>query len=158
MACDASGMPDAGASTALDPMLCFAVYSLERRIGRVYAELLAPWGLSYTQYIVLTVLWANHDVPLTVGELGRLLDLDSGTLSPLVKRLESRGLVLRHRAADDERVVMVSLTDDGRALRAELADLQRCLAERMPADPGEVEDLLVRLHAANDRLPPRTGV
>ncbi|WP_407317878.1 MarR family transcriptional regulator [Isoptericola halotolerans] len=151
-------MPDAGASTVLDPMLCFAVYSLERRIGRVYAELLAPWGLSYTQYLVLTVLWANHDVPLTVGELGRLLDLDSGTLSPLVKRLESRGLVVRHRAADDERVVMVSLTDDGRGLRTELADLQRCLAERMPADPGEAEDLLARLRAASDRLPPRAGV
>ncbi|GAA1985370.1 MarR family transcriptional regulator [Isoptericola halotolerans] len=150
-------MPDAGGSSALDPMLCFAVYSLERRIGRVYAELLAPWGLTYTQYLVLTVLGANQDVPLTIGELGRLLDLDSGTLSPLVKRLEARGLVARHRATDDERVVMVSLTDDGHGLRTELADLQRCLAERMPGDPDEAQDLLRRLHAATARLPRLAG-
>ncbi|MCK0115697.1 MarR family transcriptional regulator [Isoptericola sp. S6320L] len=150
-------MPDAGASAALNPMLCFAVYSLERRIGRIYQELLAPWGLSYTQYIVLTMLWANHDVPLTVGELGRLLDLDSGTLSPLVKRLEARELVERRRTADDERVVSVSLTETGRGLRAELADVQRCLAERMPGRRDEAEELLARLHEANDRLPRRIG-
>jgi len=145
-------MPDVGASRALDPLLCFAVYSLERRIGRVYAELLAPWGLSYTQYLVLTLLGANHGVPLTLGELGRMLDLDSGTLSPLVKRLERRGLVRRDRDRDDERVVVVALTDDGRDLHAELADVQRCLAERLPDDRAAAADLMARLREANDFL------
>ncbi|WP_402465530.1 MarR family winged helix-turn-helix transcriptional regulator [Isoptericola aurantiacus] len=145
-------MPDAGASKALDPLLCFAVYSLERRIGRLYADLLAPWRLSYTQYLVITMLGSNHGVPLTVGELGRLLDLDSGTLSPLVKRLEGRDLVRRERSARDERIVSVHLTDAGRAMHAELADVQRCLADRLPPETAAAADLRARLHEANQFL------
>ncbi|NNU26251.1 MarR family winged helix-turn-helix transcriptional regulator [Isoptericola sediminis] len=145
-------MPDVGASKALDPLLCFAVYSLERRIGRLYADLLAPWRLSYTQYLVVEMLGANHGEPLTVGELGRLLDLDSGTLSPLVKRLEARGVVRRERSRDDERVVTVALTAAGDDLHGELGEVQRCLAERLPPDRAAAGDLLARLREANDYL------
>ncbi|WP_278237386.1 MarR family transcriptional regulator [Isoptericola sp. AK164] len=145
-------MPDVGASKVLDPLLCFAVYSLERRIGRLYADLLAPWRLSYTQYLVVEMLGANRGQPLTVGELGRLLDLDSGTLSPLLKRLEARDLVRRGRSPEDERVVTVVLTEAGRAMHGELADVQRCLAERLPPDHAAAADLLARLREANDYL------
>lgn len=145
-------VPDAGAAKTLDPLLCFAVYSLERRITRIYHELLRPWGLTYLQYVVVTALGGNGGEPLTVGELGRLLDLDSGTLSPLVKRLQARGLVERERSGADERVVVVSLTAQGRAVHAELGDVQRCLAEQMPPDTAAAADLRERLRQANDFL------
>ncbi|ANC30257.1 HTH-type transcriptional regulator SarZ [Isoptericola dokdonensis DS-3] len=152
MVCNGVWVPDSGASRALDPLLCFAVYSLERRITRLYAELLAPWRLSYLQYVVVTALGGNAGAGLTVGELGRVLDLDSGTLSPLLKRLEARDVVRRDRSAGDERVVVVTLTDAGRALHDELGDVQRCLAERMPPDPQGAAELRERLRAANDFL------
>lgn len=138
--------------SALDPMLCFAVYSLERRITRIYRELLEPLGLSYTQHLVLTVLLAS-DEPRTVGELGTDLDLDSGTLSPLLRRLERRGLVTRERrAGGDERVVSVALTDAGRAMRPAIDDVRSCLGDRMQLDETEVAGLMTNLRTANERL------
>lgn len=128
------------AATTLDPMLCFAVYSAERRIGQVYRELLAPWHLSYTQYLVLIALWS--DGSLTVGRIGELLGLDSGTLSPLMKRLESRGLVTRTRSEADERVVVVALTAAGLALRDELADVPRCFGERLGVTRAQADALI----------------
>ncbi|PFG43169.1 MarR family transcriptional regulator [Isoptericola jiangsuensis] len=150
-------MPDSGASRALDPLLCFAVYSLERRITRLYADLLAPWGLSYLQYVVVTALGGNAGAGLTVGELGAVLDLDSGTLSPLLKRLEARDVVRRTRSTADERVVVVTLTDAGRALHEELGDVQRCLAERMPPDEQAAVELRDQLRRANDFLAGHAG-
>jgi len=132
-------------AVGLDPMLCFAVYSAERRIGQVYRELLAPWHLSYTQYLVLIALWG--DGALSVGRLGDLLGLDSGTLSPLVKRLEARGLVTRSRSGSDERVVVVALTDAGLALRDELADVPRCFGERLGITRSQADSLLADLRA-----------
>ncbi len=129
------------ATAVLDPMLCFAVYSAERRIGQVYRELLAPHGLSYTQYLVLIALW--EDGELSVGRIGELLGLDSGTLSPLLKRLEARGLLARSRSIADERVVTVALTEAGLALRDDLADVPRCLGERL-GTTRERADALVR--------------
>jgi DNA-binding MarR family transcriptional regulator len=145
-------VPTTGAAQAVDPLLCFAVYSLERRITRLYAELLTPWRLTYLQYVVLLALGGNRPDPLTVGELGRLLDLDSGTLSPLLKRLERRGLVERTRSARDERVVTVRLTDTGCAVHDELGDVQRCLAERMPPGADDAVALRETLRRANDFL------
>ncbi|GAA2181169.1 MarR family transcriptional regulator [Brooklawnia cerclae] len=136
-------MTQSPAAAAIDPMLCFAVYSADRRIGQVYRELLAPWSLSYTQYLVLVALWSEDD--LTVGRLGSLLGLDSGTLSPLLKRLETRGLITRARSADDERVVAIGLTDAGAALRDELADVPRCLGERLSITREQADDLIRRL-------------
>jgi MarR family transcriptional regulator, organic hydroperoxide resistance regulator len=99
----------------LDQQLCFALYSASRAVTRAYAPLLAPLGLTYPQYIVLLVLWERDGLP--VNQLGRRLALDSGTLTPLLKRLEQQRLVERRRAATDERVVRIHLTPAGRALR-----------------------------------------
>ncbi len=99
----------------LDNQLCFLVYRLHRGITDLYRPILADLGLTYPQYLVMLVLWESPT--RTVGELGSRLSLDSGTLSPLLKRLESAGLVQRMRAPSDERSVDVSLTDAGRALR-----------------------------------------
>jgi MarR family transcriptional regulator, organic hydroperoxide resistance regulator len=99
----------------LDEQLCFALYSASRAVVRAYAPLLAPLGLTYPQYLVLLVLWERDGLP--VNRLGRRLALDSGTLTPLLKRLERQRLVERRRAAADERVVRIHLTAAGRALR-----------------------------------------
>ncbi|MBC7978634.1 MAG: MarR family transcriptional regulator [Myxococcales bacterium] len=100
----------------LDDQLCFALYHASRALTRAYAPLLEPLGLTYPQYLALLVLWERDGV--AVKALGERLALDSGTLTPLLKRLEQQGLVERKRAEDDERVVRIYLTPAGRALRA----------------------------------------
>ncbi|WP_280183024.1 MarR family winged helix-turn-helix transcriptional regulator [Nocardia cyriacigeorgica] len=100
---------------ALDNQVCFALYSASRAMIRLYRPLLDELGLTYPQYLVMLVLWERGEV--SVKELGAALELDSGTLSPLLKRLESTGMVRRRRAAGDERSVVVETTPEGRALR-----------------------------------------
>ena len=100
----------------LDQQLCFALYSASRSLTRAYAPLLEPLGLTYPQYLVMLVLW--EDKSASVKALGERLALDSGTLTPLLKRLEKRGLITRRRDPDDERVVRIDLTPDGQKLRA----------------------------------------
>ncbi|WP_207769948.1 MarR family transcriptional regulator [Microbacterium sp. TPD7012] len=104
-----------------DEMVCFSLYSAARATTQAYRALLAPWGLTYPQYLVLAILW--HEGDQTIGSLGEAMQLDSGTLSPLVRRLEQAGHVTRSRRADDERVVTVTLTADGQSLRGELASI-----------------------------------
>lgn len=104
----------------LDNQLCFALYRATRAVQRGYAPHLAELGLTYPQYLTMLVLW-EADAPLTVGAIGERLRLDSGTLTPLLKRLEDTGLVERRRDADDERRVNVALTHEGRALRSRAA-------------------------------------
>lgn len=99
----------------LGTQLCFAVYSAAHAFGRVYKPLLDPLGLTYPQYLVMLVLWEKDG--LTVKALGERLMLDSGTLTPLLKRLEKAGLVQRRRGAEDERQVIVTLSQAGLALR-----------------------------------------
>ncbi|WP_333586855.1 MarR family winged helix-turn-helix transcriptional regulator [Phenylobacterium sp.] len=99
----------------LDVQLCFALYGASNRVTRLYRPLLAPLGLTYPQYLVMLALW--EQAPRSVGDLGQALDLDSGTLTPLLKRMEAQGLVSRTRSPQDERRVMIDLTDAGRALR-----------------------------------------
>jgi len=106
--------PDQG-SLLLDEFLCFAVYSLGHAFNRAYKPLLEAIGLTYPQYVAMVVLWERDD--RTVSELGDRLHLDSGTLTPLLKRLEAAGLVLRVRDADDERQVRIRLTKAGQALK-----------------------------------------
>ncbi len=106
----------------LDNQLCFALYRATRAVQRSYAPHLAELGLTYPQYLAMLVLW-EAEGPLTVGALGERLHLDSGTLTPLLKRLEDAGLVERRRDADDERRVNVVLTRAGRALRARAEDV-----------------------------------
>ncbi|TDL11742.1 MarR family transcriptional regulator [Mycolicibacterium obuense] len=120
----------------LDEQLCFALYSASRAVTAAYRPLLEELELTYPQYLVLMVLWEEQ--PCTVGHLGDRLHLDSGTLSPLLKRLESAGLVRRQRSATDERRVEISLTDRGRALEERAA----CIPDRLlGSDASAAADL-----------------
>src|SRR5688500_19991973 len=102
-------------SVALDDQLCFALYAASRAVTARYRPMLDEIGLTYPQYLVMMLLWeTDHQ---TVGQLGSRLALDSGTLSPLLKRLTAAGLVTRHRRVEDERSVSIALTDEGRAPR-----------------------------------------
>ena len=103
------------ATPRLDEQLCFALYSTMLAMNKVYRKLLPELGLTYPQYLVMLVLWEQDAV--TVSAIGERLFLDSATLTPLLKRLESAGLIRRTRAPQDERQVIVSLTDTGRALQ-----------------------------------------
>jgi DNA-binding MarR family transcriptional regulator len=126
----------------LDDQLCFALYSASRAVTRAYAPLLQPLGLTYPQYLVLLVLWQRDGA--SVKQLGERLALDSGTLTPLLQRLESQGLVERRRGGDDERVVRIHLTAAGRALRSKARKIPMELACRAGYDlasPGSVRDL-----------------
>ena len=109
----------------LDDQLCFALYAASRAITAAYQPLLAPLGLTYPQYLALLVLWEEDGVP--VKHLGERLQLDSGTLTPLLKRLEAQGVVRRARDLDDERVVRIHLTAAGKQLRKKAADIPRQL-------------------------------
>jgi DNA-binding MarR family transcriptional regulator len=108
-----------GPTPVLDEQICFALYNASRAVTARYRDLLAPLGLTYPQYLVLLVLWQGG--PTTVSELGQQLQLESGTLSPLLKRLEAHGVLTRTRSAVDERSVDVALTDAGTALREQAA-------------------------------------
>jgi DNA-binding MarR family transcriptional regulator len=109
----------------LDEFLCFAVYSTGFAFNRVYRRPLARLGLTYPQFLVMAALWDEDAV--TVGTLGEKLSLDTSTLTPLLKRLESAGLVTRRRSEEDERRVIVGLTEKGAAMRAEAGDIMRCV-------------------------------
>ena len=141
------GPTGAGKSTLLDAV-CFALYAASRAVTDVYRPLLDPLGLTYPQYLVLLVLWERDGRCAAVKEIGAALDLDSGTLSPLLKRLETAGLVTRCRAAHDERVVEVSLTDAGRALRQRIGGIPRQVA----AATGLTDPELVTLRDACHRV------
>ncbi|MDP1878336.1 MAG: MarR family transcriptional regulator [Actinomycetota bacterium] len=141
-------------SLLLDNQLCFLVYRLHRGITDLYRPVLAELGLTYPQYLVMLVLWESD--PLTVGQIGGRLHLDSGTLSPLLKRLETAGLIARTRAASDERSVEVSLTVHGRALREQAATVPAAVGGCLSASVDEyrqtrelVSDLLARVDAAS---------
>jgi len=112
----------------LDDQLCFALYSASRAVIRTYAPLLQPLGLTYPQYLVMLVLWERDGAQ--VGQLGERLGLDSGTLTPLLRRLAHQGLVERRRGEDDERVVRIHLTAAGRALRTRARKVPAALACR----------------------------
>jgi len=107
---------------ALSSQLCLPLYAAARGVTRRYADLLTEVGLTYPQYVTMLALWDAGD-PLTVGEIGERLHLDSGTLTPVLKRLESAGYVARHRDDHDERRVLVSVTPAGRRLRSQVAEV-----------------------------------
>ena len=111
--------------------LCLALYRASRAVIRSYGPLLSELGLTYPQYVVMLVLWQSP-APSGVSELGRQLGLDSGTLTPLLRRLETQGLVSRARANDDERRVLISVTAQGRALRERVATIPQEMADRFP--------------------------
>jgi MarR family transcriptional regulator, organic hydroperoxide resistance regulator len=111
---------------ALDNQLCFKLYAASRAVTRAYRPLLDALGITYPQYLVLLVLWEWERQPPSVPsikELGERLLLDTGTLTPLLKRLETRGLITRRRSRSDEREVLIALTAEGRALKGQAARL-----------------------------------
>src|SRR5947209_12003660 len=123
----AEALPD------LDDFLCFAVYSTGFAFNRVYRKPLRKLGLTYPQFLVMAALWGEDGV--TVGALGEKLSLDTSTLTPLLKRLERVGLVTRRRSQEDERRVMVALTQKGAAMRAEAGEITRCIVAAVDMPP-----------------------
>lgn len=134
----------------VDSQLCFALYSASRAMTAAYRPILAEMNLTYPQYLVLLVLWEEGRV--TVSRLGERLQLDSGTLSPLLKRLEANGFVTRERSRDDERLVDVNLTPAGRRLERRA----QCIPERLFAATGmsakEAADLRDAVRHLTDAL------
>jgi DNA-binding MarR family transcriptional regulator len=140
----------ADAWLALDKQLCFALYSASLAMTKVYKPLLAPLGLTYPQYLVMLALW-EHD-GLSVSALGDKLALDSGTLTPLLKRLETQGRIRRERDAEDERRVIVRLTPAGRELKAEARRIPREIGRASGCELSEIVDLTRQLTAMRDAL------
>ncbi|MFE9704033.1 MarR family winged helix-turn-helix transcriptional regulator [Streptomyces sp. NPDC005930] len=130
----------------LDQQICFSLNAASRAFGGVYRVVLKDLGLTYPQYLVMLVLWEHGELP--VKKLGEHLRLDSGTLSPLLKRLEASGLVRRERSVRDERSVEVRLTGEGVALRERAVEVPRRIAAATGLDLAEIQDLGARL----DRL------
>ncbi|WP_130620207.1 MarR family winged helix-turn-helix transcriptional regulator [Dyella amyloliquefaciens] len=123
----------------LDQQFCFALYAASRSITGLYRPLLDPLGLTYPQYLVMLVLWEQDG--LTVRELGQRLQLDSGTLTPLLKRLQAAGLVDRKRRIEDEREVDIRLTAAGLALREQASDVPKCMAQRLQLSLDQMQTL-----------------
>ncbi len=129
----------------LKNQLCFPLYACAKEVVRVYTPFLEPLGLTYTQYLVMLALWERDTV--SVKSLGDLLWLDSGTLTPLLKKLESKGCVTRTRSLTDERCVEIRLTDEGKAMRERAAEIPSRVASclRIPHDEAAaLYDLLYR--------------
>lgn len=130
-------------------MGCFALHAASRAITGLYRPVLDEAGLTYPQYIAMTVIW--HRGTITVGDLGKALDLDSGTLSPLLKRLAAQGLVERTRGTGDERTVWISSTPHGTALRDRLHDLPErlaCAINLTRDEYGQLMQLLSRIRSS----------
>lgn len=139
-----------GKGLRLSEQLCFAVYSAAHAFNRVYKPHLERLGLTYPQYLVMLVLWEQDG--LTVKAIGARLGLDSGTLTPLLKRLEAAGLVSRRRDREDERAVRIGLTSQGRALRARAEDIPRALACAMGRSAPEIGRLRDEIAGLRDAL------
>ncbi|MFI0238866.1 MarR family winged helix-turn-helix transcriptional regulator [Streptomyces sp. NPDC016845] len=141
----------------LDSQICFSLNAASRAFGSVYRTLLKDLDLTYPQYLVMLVLWEEaakgpESAAVPVKRLGERLRLDSGTLSPLLKRLEANGLVRRERSARDERSVNVTLTDAGAALKERAAEVPRSIARATGFELAEIEDLRRRLNRLTEAL------
>jgi DNA-binding MarR family transcriptional regulator len=135
---------------ALDDMVCFNVHAAFRAVTSVYRPLLEPLGVSYPQYLVLAVLWDGGDLP--VGALVSRLQSDYGTITPLLKRMEKQGLVLRTRNPRDERSVVVSLTDEGDALRVHAPRIYQAVSDTFGFTPERAAAALEVLRSITDRI------
>ena len=145
---------------AIDPLLlgnqiCFAVYSTAHAFNRVYKPLLDRLGLTYPQYLVMLVLWERDGVP--VKDIGERLFLDSGTLTPLLKRLETAGLIKRTRSTEDERQVLIALTSQGQALREKARTVPQAILATSACSITELSALKNELVALRDRLDAALG-
>ncbi|GGE57100.1 MarR family transcriptional regulator [Pullulanibacillus camelliae] len=131
---------------SLEEHLCFSIYACSRAILRLYRPYLDDLNLTYPQYLVLVVLWEHEES--TVKHLGELLDLDSGTLTPMLKRMESAGLLKRTRAKEDERVVVIRITDKGKALQQEAL----CIPDSLIQSAGMTDEEMSTLNSAIKKL------
>lgn len=134
----------------IDDLLCFSLYSANHALTRLYRPLLAPLGLTYPQYLVLVALWEEDGQK--VSDLGQRLDLETNTLTPLLKRMESAGYLSRRRNPQDERSLIVSLTEKGRGLQAEARHISTSVIEAMGGDIKELIELRDRVNALRVRL------
>ena len=137
-------------SLMLDNQLCFALHSTSLLMTKVYKPLLQALGLTYPQYLAMMVLWEEDG--LTVGEISNRLLTDPGSLTPLLKRLEAEGLLSRTRSREDERVVVVELTDAGRALRDKAMDIPQCILGASGLDIEQLRKLQGDLLALRGNL------
>ena len=129
----------------LKNQLCFPLYACGRKIVGSYTPYLKPLGLTYTQYIVMMVLWEKESV--NVGQLGETLHLDAGTLTPLLKRLEKAGFVTRERSKEDERITIVTITPEGEALKEKCKDIPiKMSSGKMPLTEKETKELYKLLY------------
>lgn len=124
--------------------LCFPLYAAARHVTGLYGPALRQLGLTYTQYIVFLVLWEEDG--LTVGEIGERLMLDNGTLSPLLKKMEQAGYIERQRSRGDERVVVITLTEEGRSLREKAKSVPAQVARCLPMTPEKAQTLYALLY------------
>jgi DNA-binding MarR family transcriptional regulator len=140
----------ADAPLRLDNQICFAVYSAAHAFNRVYKPLLDRLGLTYPQYLVMLVLWERDDVP--VKDIGERLFLDSGTLTPLLKRLEAAHLVKRTRSREDERQVLIALTPQGHALKEKARAVPQSILAASDCSVSELVAMKDEIVALRDRL------
>lgn len=134
----------------LDNQLCFALYSASLAMTKLYKPLLEALGLTYPQYLVMLVLWEHSS--LTVSALGERLSLDSGTLTPLLKRMQQAGLLVRERCTDDERRVQVMLTPAGTALQPRAAAVPSCVVAQTGCTLSELRTLTLQLQQLRTRM------
>ena len=130
----------------LKNQLCFPLYACARKITGLYTPFLKPLGITYTQYIVFLVLWEKDHVP--VKELSEALSLDSGTLTPLLKKMEQEGYITRNRSKEDERSVLISLTEEGRALEEKAVQIPTCISTCINLSETEAHQLYKLLYKA----------
>ncbi len=140
---------------SLDQQLCLALYTASRAMTARYRVALSRVGLTYPQYLVMLLLW--EEGPLSVGGIGHRLSLDSSTLSPLLKRLQAMGLVTRTRAATDERLMIIGLTDRGAELEAETAEVAAAMGQATGQTPQEYRELTEQLQVLTKRLDASTA-
>ena len=138
------------AALLLDNQLCFALYSTSLAMTKLYKPLLEEMGLTYPQYLVMLVLWEQDD--MAVSELGSRLYLDSGTLTPLLKRMEAAGVLTRRRSTDDERRVHIVLTEAGRKLKSRAARIPGCVLQAAQCPLPELVSLTQQVQALRERL------
>jgi DNA-binding MarR family transcriptional regulator len=134
----------------LDQQICFALYNASRALTSRYRDLLAPLGVTYPQYLVLVVLWEEGTT--TVTELGARVHLDSGTLSPLLRRLVTAGLITKSRRASDERVIEIGLTDSGSLLRFEAAGIPDAICASTGLDIAAIHSLTTQVSQLADTV------
>lgn len=134
----------------LENQLCFPIYACSREIIKKYKPLLEPLGLTYTQYIAMMVLWEKDDI--TVKQLGEKLYLDSGTLTPVLKKMEAEGFIIRERRTEDERNVYITLTDKGTVLKDQAINVPEQLAKCINLSPEELKMLYKLVYKLLDNV------